>query len=192
MRRRLFTYGVVGLLLGSCKDAQHPTASSRPRVQAKSGQVWARDLSLGLGLESWELCKELGSYDCVRDAHNITLGGVEPTELGIDRPLSSASVSAPMAVERVAVAACGERLARDEEGSAVLFGPFLEDNSPTTRRRVATSVVQRLLGRHPTETELSGLVDLYDTISKVSNDPKREWAVGVCVVVATSTEALFY
>lgn len=184
---------LAALLALACQtDQVQPTVSTKARVKARTGEVWGRDLAQGLALEDWELCTELGTYDCISDAHLVTLGGVEPERLGIDEPLPSASVSAPMAVDRVAVAACGERLARDEEGTAVIFGPVLAGNSPDSRRQVATVLVQRLLGRHPTDEQLDGLVDLYDTIEPLSSDPVREWAIGACMVVATSTEALFY
>lgn len=190
---RLDTLLVALTLVVGCKDAQQPTVSQKARVMPKTGAVWGRDLAQGLALDDWSLCTELGTYDCISDAHLITLGGMEPEELGIDARIDQASVSAPIAVDRVAVAACGERVARDEAGTAVIFGS-LKDGEATSqdRREVGKLLVQRLLARHPTETELAGLVDLYETIEPLSDDPVREWAIGACVVVATSTEALFY
>ncbi len=166
--------------------------SAKQRVMPKSGEVWGRDLSLGLGLEDWSLCNELGTYDCISDAHLITLGGVEPAVLGIDEPLANASVSAPIAADRVAIAACGERLARDEAGPAAVFGPVLEANTMQNRQTVSAQLVRRLLSRHPTDAEVDALVDLYPAISDISEDPARDWAIGACLMVATSTEALFY
>jgi hypothetical protein len=51
-----------------------------------------------------------------------------------------------------------------------------------------------LLSRDPTEAELEALEDLYDSLDGVSREAERthDWGVGACVVVATSTEALFY
>jgi hypothetical protein len=181
------------VLLPACKDAEQPSVSSKARVMPKQGAVWGRDLAIALGLSDWELCAELGTFDCISDAHLITLGGVEPEELGIDRPLPQAAVSAPIAVDRVAIAACGERLARDEAGPAVIFGPVLDGAGEARGRRdVAKVLVQRVLARQPSETEVAALVDLYDAIEPVSEQPARDWAIGACVVVATSTEALFY
>ena len=57
---------------------------------------------------------------------------------------------------------------------------------------MSETLVQRLLSREPTKDELAALVDLYDEIEDLSSDPDRDWAIGACVVVATSTEALFY
>jgi len=180
------------LLLSACGNDAPVEESRKARVQAKSGAVWGRDLAAGLGLQTWELCAELGVYDCIDDAHRITLGGVEPTELGIDKPLEDASVSAPIAVERVAQAACGERLSRDQAGQPVVFGPVLDRNSRRNRKKVSEQLIVRLLNRHPTDEEVDGLVDLYDTIEPLTDQPVRDWAIGACVVVSTSTEALFY
>lgn len=193
----LSTLALAGLLLGpGCQSEVDPGASSKARVMPKHGEVWGRDLAIGLGLQEWELCTELGQLDCIAEAHLITLGGVEPTTLGIDQPLPNASVSAPIAVDRVAMSACGERYRRDQAGPAVIFGPVLAEAGAVARRKVRDEValllVQRLLGRAATEEEVAALSDLYDAIEPVADDPARDWAVGACMVVATSTEALFY
>lgn len=173
------------------KDGDQST-SRTARVVAKSGEVWGRDLAQGLGLQEWELCKELGTTDCISEAHRITLGGVEPEVLGIDDPVEVATVSAPIAVDRVALSACGERYTRDADGTAVIYGPVLEKNSKRSREAVSEQLIVRLLSRHPTKEEVDGLVDLYETIEPLTDTPVRDWAIGACVVVATSTEALFY
>jgi hypothetical protein len=180
-------------LLAGC--APEPTSVSRKaRVVAKSGDVWARDLAAGLGLPAWSLCSELGTYDCVDEVHLVTLGGVEPEVLGVDQPLPNASVSAPIAVDRVATAACAERWKLDKAGPAVVFGPILERDWKKDREAVSQSLIRRLLSRDPTEAELEALEDLYDSLDGVSREAERthDWGVGACVVVATSTEALFY
>jgi hypothetical protein len=178
-------------LLSAC--AAGPRTTSRiNRVQPRSGEVWARDLGHALGLQPWELCAELGTRDCVEEAHRVTLGGVEPASLGIDAPLPEPSVSAPMAADRVAISACGERYARDKAGPALLFGPVLERDNRWRRQEVGAALVLRMLGRPATDDELDALEALYDTIKDQTDDPVRSWAVGACVVVTTSTEALFY
>jgi hypothetical protein len=159
----------------------------------KTGLVWGRDLANGLGLNEWKLCSELGGYDCIGEAHLVTLGGVEPTTLGIDQPLPNASVSAPIAIDRVASSACATRWARDAAGPAVLFGAVLEADTLPKRKAVAEQLVQRVLGREATADEVKNLADeLYGSVSAVSKDLPRDWAVAACVVVSTSTEALFY
>ena len=176
-----------------CGGDEHTSVSAKARVNAKSGAVWGRDLANGLGLQEWELCSELGAYDCISEAHRITLGGVEPTVLGIDEPLPNASVSAPIAVDRVATSACGLRYDRDKSGDTpVIFGPVLKKDSGRAREEVADALIRRLLARESTKAELESLVALYDTLAPISKDLPRDGAVGMCVIVATSTEALFY
>lgn len=182
---------LLGVLAIGCNREPEST-STKARVMAKTGAVWGRDLANGLGLQTWELCSELGAYDCIDDAHRITLGGVEPTRLGIDDPLPNASASAPIAVDRVAISACAERYERDQAGSPVLFGPVLDKDTKKAREEVAGNLVRRLLAREPRDAELDALLDLADELEPVSSDLARDWSVGACVIVATSTEALFY
>lgn len=192
-RRRTVLRSLLPLLLLACAgDAPEREVSARARVVPKGGEVWSRDLARGLGLMPSELCRELGEVDCVRDAHRITLGGVEPERLGIDAPLPNALVSAPIAADRVALSGCGERWVRDQAGPAVLFGPVIDKDSASARKKVSTQLVQRLLSRHPTRDELEALESLHADLQGVSSDLTRDWAVGACTVVATSTEALFY
>ena len=195
LRTRLLGALLPTLLLAGCAtEVESPTESRIGRVQAKSGEVWGRDLGQGLGLDAWDLCQELGEVDCITDAHRITLGGVEPTVLGIDQPLDNAAVSAPIAVDRVATSACAERYRRDQAGPAVLFGPVLDGDvaSYNARLMVSRALVERLLSRRANADEDAALVDLYDALKPLSTDLARDWSVGACVVVATSTEALFY
>lgn len=187
---RWFLVGLV--LLAACGKPEPTSKSAKARVTAKSGAVWGRDLATGLGLQTWELCSELGTYDCIGEAHLVTLGGVEPTVLGIDEPLPNASVSAPIAADRVAAAACGERFVRDRAGGPVLFGPVLEKDGKAQRQDVTDNLVRRLLAREPTDADREALEALHGELEGTSSDLVRDWSVGACVVVATSTEALFY
>ena len=180
------------LLLAGCSGAAPESVSSKARVMPKSGAVWARDLANGLGLDEWSVCAELGSFDCVAEAHRITLGGVEPTVLGIDEPLPNASVSAPIAVDRVASTACAERFDLDKAGNPIVFGPVLAKDDEAAREAVAETLIRRLVARHPTQDDVANLLALRDALEPVSTDVVRDWSVGACVVVATSTEALFY
>jgi hypothetical protein len=117
---------------------------------------------------------------------------VEPTVLGIDEPLANAAVSAPIAADRVASSACAERWRRDVAGPALLFGPVLEGSNHARREDVARTLVRRLLGRDAEQAELAALTDFYDVVAAHSDDATRDWGVGACVIVATSTEALFF
>jgi hypothetical protein len=194
VRRDLLALMVVGMV-GGCRGAgDGEGVSTKLRVQAKSGAVWGRDLANGLGLQPWELCNELGTSDCITEAHRITLGGVDAAHLGIDEPVEDALVSAPIAIDRVAISACGERFDRDKRGTPVIFGPVLDDDGKKARTEVAENLVRRLLSRQPTKADIDALLDLYETLEPISANGAlvRDWSVGACVVVATSTEALFY
>ena len=173
------------VLLVSCKDAEQPNKSTKARVLAKPGPVWGATSPM-----PW-VCR---NGNCARNSVHMTASrmpiaspSAESTTLGIDQPLADAPVGAPIAVDRVAVAACGERLAKDKAGPAILFGPVWR-RSARARREVAQNLVRRILARHPNETEVSGLVALYDTIAPLTDDPTREWSIGACMA-ATSAEA---
>ncbi|MEN0066008.1 MAG: hypothetical protein AAGA48_27955 [Myxococcota bacterium] len=191
---RLLLVGGATLWLVACgrTPEEARTTSAAGRILPKSGEVWSRDLADGLDLHTWELCRELGEVDCVTEAHLITLGGVEPTRLGIDEPLAEPSISAPIAFDRVAMAACAERYTRDVAGPAVVFGSVIDKDGTRARREVTTRLVQRLLGRNPTRDETDALLALGPELEAISSDPVRDWSIGACVIVATSLEALFY
>ena len=183
---------LVGLVACGSPAEDARETSAKARVKAKSGQVWGRHLAQALGLFEWELCSELGRVDCLGEAHLITLGGVEAQRLGIDEP-TPPTASAPIAADRVALAACAERLRLDREGPAVLFGPVLEKGATKgARREVVENLVRRVLSRDPTRSEVDGLVGLYDELEPIAAEPVSDWSVGACMVVATSLEALFY
>jgi hypothetical protein len=202
----LFSLPLFGLL-GACGEPAMESTSRKARVQAKSGAVWGRDLAQALGLQTWELCSELGSYDCIDDTHRITLGGVEPTVLGVDEPLPNAAISAPIAVDRVAGAACAERWRRDKVGPAVVFAPLFGKEPPSeeARAQVSTDLIRRMYARNPTEAEIESLEALHERLLAQTPEDKlddlsnkradklvADWAIGSCFIVATSTEALFY
>ena len=180
------------LLLIGCGSPTERDVSSRARVVPKGGEVWSRELARGLALLPHELCRELGAFDCIADAHRITLGGTEPERLGIDAPLANALVSAPIAADRVALSACGERWTRDQAGEPVLFGAVLDKDTPAARKQTGTLLIQRLLSRKPLPDELDALESLHADLEGVSSDLTRDWALGACTIVATSSEALFY
>ncbi len=172
-------------------------ASSRPRVKFRGGARWGKDLGTALELEQNELCNELGIYDCVGAVHRITLGGVEPYSLGIDKPVETAPVIAPMAADRVALSACDLRAERDlaDASKAVVFKEMPADGAPdeAARKAMGTRLVERLLRREARAEEVAELVKFWDEVlEEESEDPRRDWATLTCFSLATSTEALFY
>lgn len=174
--------------------------SATQRVKFKSQGRFVRDLAAGLELQPGEVCQELGLYDCYEEAHRITLGGVEPYQRGIRDPLPVAPVTAPIAVDRVALSACATRVDLDFDAprDALVFGELaLGDVNQATLRTAAGNLYDRLLRRDASSDELDALVAFHDDAVEVvtaedSGNPVREWAVASCFAVATSMEGLFY
>lgn len=162
-------------------------ASRHPQLLAKDGEQLSRDLAQALGLARSEVCQELGRYDCAHDAHRIVLGGVEPYVLRIDTPLTSTPVTGPIAVDRIALAACGARATRDfgAPSSAVVFGALARGEADAVRTTVDV-LYDRLLARAPDAHE-------HTLVASLATDTSpRDFAVLACFVVATSLESLFY
>lgn len=182
---------------GSIDDADETASqqapSRAPRVKFKGGLRMANDLSRALEIPVKELCEEVSTFDCL-DVHNIVLGGVDPYDLRIDDPLPVAPVTAPLAVERIALSACGERAARDfaQPERAILFTGMADPEARMSARESTVSeLYRRLLQREPTSQETSALVELYDRLQQDSR-VAQTWSQLSCMAIATTTEFLFY
>lgn len=182
--------------MGAAPDGVSPTeplASLRPRVRRKRGAVWGSELARGLELPRADLCLELGRYDCITEVHNLALGGVDPYSGSIYTPLAMPPVTAPIAVERVALAACAQR-AKQDIGRGRDAAIFKELDTPTQVHREAMSrrLVTALLARHPSDADLDDLAGLWESLEGDDPTKAQEWATLACFAVATSTEMLFY
>lgn len=173
--------------------------SAKARVKFKEQGRFVRDLAAALELPRNEVCKELGLYDCYEVAHRITLGGVEPYRRGIRDPLPVAPVTAPIAVDRVALSACSTRVDRDFDSpaDASMFGELAElGATEETLERSARTIYDRVLRRDATSDEVDSLVAFYDeavdAVEGTDDEPAREWAIASCFAVATTLEGLFY
>jgi hypothetical protein len=180
-------------------------ASARSRVKRKSPALLAGDLGQALDLPRAALCRELAGkaadsgHDCF-EAHDILLGGVEPYELRIDEPLLTPTVAAPMAVDRIVLSACGERVARDfaTPDQAVVFTEVASQTGQAgqdgfdddARAAVAARLYERLLARPARADEIDALVGFDAELG--ANPRPRDWAQLTCYAVATTTEFLFY
>ena len=172
--------------------------SRQARVKYKSGARYANDLAAALDLPRDAVCRELGRYDCVDEVHRIVLGGVEPYTLGVREPLPSLGVTAPIAQDRVALAACTERIERDLAASEPVFLTAVDVGAPTPGELEATAgrFYDRILRRAATPDEVSALAQFH---SAVSDEPgergataTRDWAILSCFMVATTLESIFY
>ncbi len=168
--------------------------STKGRVRFKGARRFARDLARALELDPGRVCLELGQYDCVGAVHTIALGGVEPYVLGVFAPTPETTATAPLAVERVVLSACGSRVDEDLAASEpLLFEGISSEPSEALRAAAVERLYRRALLRDPSSAERSALVGLFDEIAADGlPDAARDWAVLSCFTVLTGLEALFY
>lgn len=202
-------YLLAGLAVGLCAcgsdDELTPTpgpvtqppaqtvASRNPVVKFKGGAAFSEDLARALRIEREEVCLELGQFDCTSEVHRVTLGGVDPYEGGVYEPLPRATITAPIALDRVALSACSLRADRDfdDPGAAAIFIASGGGQDTAEARAIAVDrLYQGLLLRIPSADERDAVVGLYDDLT--GDDRARRWAKLACFAVATTTEAAFY
>ena len=173
-------------------------ASRQARVKYKSGARYASDLAAALDLPRDAICRELGLYDCVDEVHRIVLGGVEPYTLGVREPLPSIPMTAPIAQDRIALAACTARIERDLAASQPVFLTRADIDAPTPGQLEATArrFYDRILRREPTPYEVSALAQFHSTVIDEPGESReaatRDWAILSCFMVATTLESIFY
>ena len=174
--------------------------SGKARVRWKGDQRIANDLSQALELPKNELCKEVGRFDCL-DVHAIPLGGVEPYLKGIFEPLPTTAVTTPLAIERLVMSACAERVTRDGgRPDGLIFKDIqltaelaLADPAQPELRAAFELLYRRMLQRPMSDAEWGHIRGLYDEILAAADPaPAPSWATLGCFAVGTSMEALFY
>ncbi|MBV1861754.1 MAG: hypothetical protein KUG77_25265 [Nannocystaceae bacterium] len=167
--------------------------SARPRVKFKTAERYAADLSNALSLAPDALCSELDAFDCI-SVHRIALGEVDAFGLRLFEPLETMPITAPIAVDRIALSACGERAAQDfaDSGNAASFQEVASGDASNASERdvVVARLYRQLLLREATEAETLAVASMYDDLPE--DNRAQTWAQMACFVVATSTEALFY
>lgn len=186
-------------------SAPSPVASSDPRVKFKDGERYLRDLSANLNVPRESICKELSQYDCMTDAFRIVLGGVEAPNLLVNEPIENAALTSPIAIDRVALQVCSNRVHMDRENPAegVLFktGAFGRDGRAKAPDKAwlhdtADTIYGAILLRSPNESEIRALTDFYSTARQGrpanSVDAAADWVTLSCFAVASSLEAVFY
>jgi hypothetical protein len=181
------------------KAANPGDASLDPRVKLKDGDRYLRDLSAALEIPRAEVCKELGQYDCFNDAFRIVLGGVDAANLALNEPLSQDALTAPIALDRLALHVCVNRVQKDlaDPAHAVLLkgAKAGAKPSPAWMKHTVNEIYGRILSRDPSPAETAKLVGFYGTV-EVSPGPAAEraktWVTLSCFAVASSVENVFY
>jgi hypothetical protein len=219
MMTKLFISGLTAIaaLAASCTTAPEPAtpqfaanppapvASSDPRVKFKDGERYLRDLSTNLNIPREDICKELSRYDCVTDAFRIVLGGVEAPNLLVNEPIENAALTSPIAVDRVALHVCSNRVRMDREKptEAVLFktgafgpGGRARTVDKTWLNNTADTIYGSILMRSPSEREIQNLTAYYAHVADGrpanSAEVAADWVTLSCFAVASSLEAVFY
>lgn len=173
-------------------DAPGLDASAKADLRVKRWRQLSLDLRGVLRLSEDALCRETGLYDCT-DLHVVPLGGVS-IENGLYAPRSDFSVTTGLALERVVLQACWNRLELDRAGPAEVFTAV--DLHATTVPAPAldaqsTALFRGFLARDPSAAELAGARAL---AAEVESDggTATEWALALCFALGTSTEFLLY
>ncbi|QRK12935.1 hypothetical protein JQX13_24630 [Archangium violaceum] len=176
--------------------------STRNNLRFKGPERLTSDFAAALSLPVAQVCNELGQYPCTSSVHTVALGGVEPYGIGIYEPMPFTGVTTPIAVDRVALSACGQRVTLDltPPTEAVIFGGIdldsqgrLASRESAPVRNAITALYQRALLRDPTEAEVGALLQLATDIeSSGSQAPGRDWMKAACFVVLSSAESIFF
>ncbi len=170
-------------------------ARARAALKTKTGARFIADLAQGLGMAADEICREVGTIDCL-ELHGIPLLEVEPRELRIQAPIEGL-VTGAFASDRVALLSCAARVEADLAGT---HGPSLVPEieggltDPDLRRQVVDRLSLRLVRRASSVLEQDELAQLYEQLPASDNPVTRAqtWVTLSCFALATLTENLFY
>lgn len=208
MNKLILTLAASAALLGAAAPAlaadnnaaPGPTASMDPKIKFKDGERFLGDLASALQMPRDAACKELGQYDCFRDAFRIVLGGVEAENLGVNVPLEDEALTAPIAVDRAALHVCVNRvkLDIDDPKKAVLLKGAPKNGKPSRgwMKTTTANIYDRILSREPTASESAKLTAFYDQVAvkdgKANPNAVKDWVTLGCFVTASSVENIFY
>jgi hypothetical protein len=175
--------------------------AGRGDLRFKGGVVLRNELARALGLAPGQVASELGTTDSFV-MHNIALRGAEPYVSGIVDPIENTSVSTPIVLERIALAACRTRVDDDlrTPANAVIFRSLtldaqgrLAEPTGAAAREAVTQLYRRLLARDPEAYEVDVVLGLHGAaIATGEAQVGRAWAIMACFLVASSNEFAFF
>ncbi|MFP2956426.1 hypothetical protein ACLEPN_00985 [Myxococcus sp. 1LA] len=191
--------------VGNETDSGTPVAiakSTRNNLRFKGPERLTTDFAAALDVPSAQLCNELGQYSCAGHVHTVSLGGVDPYRSGLYEPLPVTGVTSPIAVERMALAGCSQRVTLDTSSpaEAVIFKGVgldaqgrLADRTGQPVRDAIHALYQRALLRDAEGAEVDAWLQLAaDIESSGSTRPGRDWMTAVCFAVLSSAESVFF
>jgi len=187
---------------GQDTDAGTPIAkSAKGNLRFKGPERLTTDYAAALELQPNEVCNELGQYGCSTVVHPLALGGVDPYGKGLYEALPYTGATTPIVVDRMAWAACGERVNRDlaDQNAAVIFKGVLDGNGKVANpggpevQAVISALYQRALLRDPEPDEVAAMKQLITDIEATNApEPGKQWLRSACFTVLSSAEAVFY
>lgn len=176
-------------------------ASAKGLVRFKKNERLTADYAKSLGLQSNQVCNELGLYSCANVVHHLALGGVDPYNIGVYEPLPFTGLTSPIVTDRVALSACIQRVTADlaTPATALIYkGITLDamgklDVSAAPVKTAIDTLYKQVLLREPTAAEVGHLSQLYTDIAATGKpDPGKSWMTLSCFAVLTSVESVFY
>lgn len=179
-----------------------PPTSPKAIVRFKDGKRLQLDLARALDLPAGELCNELDNYGCF-DVHKVALGGSDAFGIGLYQPLPDTGATTPIAVDRVVLSACRNRVDKDlsDPAGALIYRGLditaagaLADVAAKPVGAAVDALYKRGLGRAAKPDEIERHLGLYRNVeaSGKSDRPARDWALLSCFATLTTMEALFY
>lgn len=169
------------------------SAADRAALKMKRWRQISLDLQGALELTEDQVCREAGLYDCSA-LHVVPLGGLS-RDNGVFEPRQELAVTTTLAVERVTLQACWNRLELDRVAESPTVYAHLDlASSEATQEELeaqATELVRRFWARDPSSEELAALTAFHATTLE-DGGGNAEWAWLTCFMVGTSTEALLY
>lgn len=174
--------------------------AKKENLRLKRASQLKRHLVKILGMNSNQLCLELGTIPCVDVAHKVSLGGLAAYESSQYELPKESTISAPMALDRFILSACTTRASLDiiNPAQGVIFKNLdITDDGRITKDDNYYNSVQRLYNkaflRDPTQADYQTMEDLYlDIYSSNPLGAGRNWAILSCYSVLSSLEFIFY
>ena len=188
-----------------------PPTGARDNLRWRTGWAYQQHLMQALALAETEVCNELGTLPCVtRPAserpfreenipvgqavpHLVALGGNDPFDQSHYTPSHTPGATTPVAVDRVALAACDARVEKDRGGAAVVFTDVdfaAASVSDAAAAATATTLFSRFHLRDATADEIAGIQSLAKDDAGAAVSP-ADFAVAACFAVAGLSESVF-
>ncbi|MFK7825791.1 MAG: hypothetical protein AB8G05_16680 [Oligoflexales bacterium] len=160
--------------------------------------VWKRYRALengmmrALNLSKQQLCNELEQFSCIDQIHLFNLGGNDPFVAAQGKRSNKPTILTPVAVERLAMHACTNRIELDKTAGpsdAEVFKGFTLNSEPIPTDKIAplvSDLFRRILARDPSPEELAKLGEFAK-----QGMGSEQFAKTACFVVASLYENIF-